>query len=289
VQRLRAATKRSVFSAMGETTAVGKVSEESVRLQRVIPMVGNSFKPFFIGRFESRDGKVVLAGKFTMLMFVKAFMTVWFGVVGLCGLVVLLGGRSTESHTGFFVLQPLGMLGGGLALVAVGKWFVRNDEAWLSRVIEGALSLPREGGSLASSTLTAAEEDTVPIALKGMALFLTASGVGAVVSGFALRGLTRRSVAATDVPPFPTLGRWSFVYAALVIALALGVWRRRRWAWQGVSVLLVLSGCWSAYAMYATQAGLGPPVVIEVVFALLFCAVVALWGRWWYAQRKYFP
>jgi hypothetical protein len=37
VERLRAATKRSVFSSLGETVAVGKVSKEGVRLQRVIP------------------------------------------------------------------------------------------------------------------------------------------------------------------------------------------------------------------------------------------------------------
>jgi len=36
-ERLSAATKRSVFSALGEPTAAGKVSEKVVRLQRVIP------------------------------------------------------------------------------------------------------------------------------------------------------------------------------------------------------------------------------------------------------------
>jgi hypothetical protein len=65
VERLSAATKRSVFSALGETTAVGKGSEKVVRLQRVIPMVGNSFKPFFIGHFEVRGEVTVLIGKFT--------------------------------------------------------------------------------------------------------------------------------------------------------------------------------------------------------------------------------
>src|ERR1700722_19610501 len=78
VERLRAATKRSVFSALAETTAVGKVSEQSVRLQRVIPMVGNSFKPFFLGRFEVSEGRVLLVGRFTMLPIVKVFMTFWF-------------------------------------------------------------------------------------------------------------------------------------------------------------------------------------------------------------------
>src|ERR1700730_10329597 len=62
VERLRAATERSVFSSLGKTAAVGKVPEQGVRLQRVIPMVGISFKPFFIGSFEIRDGLTVLVG-----------------------------------------------------------------------------------------------------------------------------------------------------------------------------------------------------------------------------------
>jgi hypothetical protein len=80
VDRLSAATKQSVFSALGETTAVVKVWEKVVRLQRVIPRVGNSFKPFFIGCFEVRGGVTVLIGKFTMSPLVKMFMSFWFGM-----------------------------------------------------------------------------------------------------------------------------------------------------------------------------------------------------------------
>src|SRR5580700_6339336 len=68
VERLRAATKRSTFAAIGEAAAVGKVSQDGVRLQRVTPMVHNSFKPFFVGRFESRDGATLLTGRFGMSM-----------------------------------------------------------------------------------------------------------------------------------------------------------------------------------------------------------------------------
>jgi hypothetical protein len=286
-----AATKRSVFSAMGETTAVGKVSGASVRLQRVIPMVGNSFKPFFIGRFEMRDGKVVLAGRFTMLAIAKVFMTFWFGVVVVFAGAVLLGSFRPEGGNGWlFLLQPFVMFGGGLAVVAAGKWFARNDTAWLSGVIEGALTLPAAGGPVSRSAQSGADEGAVPLTLKGMAIFLAASGVMAVASGLAMTGLPPRSMPGSAAPPIPTLGRWSFVYAGLVIALAMGVWRRRTLAWQGVFVLLVSSGCWSIYAMYAMSASesVGPPVVIRVIFAVLSCAVVAVWGRWWYAQRKHF-
>jgi hypothetical protein len=135
VERLSAATKRSVFSALGETTAVGKVSEKVVRLQRVIPMVGNSFKPFFIGHFEVRGEVTVLIEKFTMLPLVKVFMSFWFG---LCG---LFAGAVVGSH-----LWP--------SLVQAG---------------ESSTSLQ--------------------------------------------------------------LGYWNFVYAILVVALSIGIWRRRPWAW----------------------------------------------------------
>ena len=129
VERLSTATKRSVFSALGETTAVGKVSEKVVRLQRVIPMVGNSFKPFFIGHFEVRGEVTVLIGKFTML--------------------------------------------------------------------------------------------------------------------------------------------------------------RRPWAWWCGFLLLGLSVCWSLFAMSA-RVDVGPPLGIKVIFSILSCVVVGIWGRWWYAQRKHF-
>jgi hypothetical protein len=71
-----------VFSALGETTAIGKVSEKVVRLQRIIQTVANSFKPFFIGHFEVRK-KNVLIGQFTMLLPVKVFMSSWFDMCGL--------------------------------------------------------------------------------------------------------------------------------------------------------------------------------------------------------------
>jgi len=48
VERLRAATKRSVFSALGETAAVGTVSESGVRLQWSCPALVDSFSSSFL-------------------------------------------------------------------------------------------------------------------------------------------------------------------------------------------------------------------------------------------------
>jgi hypothetical protein len=141
IERLRAATTRSVFLSLHKESASGTVNEHRVSLQRVIPMVGNSFKPFFVGAFEVVNGRVVLAGRFTMIWFAKAFMTFWFGFILLW---TVLAGVSVIAHpqAGQWQLPlfGLGMAAVGVAMVRAGKWFARNDVAWLSERIQAALS-----------------------------------------------------------------------------------------------------------------------------------------------------
>jgi hypothetical protein len=281
VERLRAATKRSVFSALSEPAAVGKVSERSVRLQRAIPMVGNSFKPFFLGRFESTDGKVVLVGRFTMLPITKVFMTFWFGFVTLTSAAFLFGANSTIRAPA--TLAPFGMIGAGIAMVSFGKWLARNDVAWLSEVIEGALASPAAVAARGASTPT--DPAAVPLTLKSAAIFLAASAAMALFSSLMMGHLPPIPTPAGPARPFPPLGQWPLVYAVLVLALSLGIWRRRPWAWWGFFVLLAASACWTMYAMQR-MGDAGPAV--EAVFAVVSCAVVALWGCWWYGQRKHF-
>jgi hypothetical protein len=287
VERLRAATKRSVFSALSETAAVGKVSEKSVRLQRVIPMVGNSFKPFFLGQFESSNGQVLLVGRFTMLPIVKVFMTFWFGFVSLTSLGFLLGASSTTPVPA--VLGPFGMIAGGVAMLAFAKWLARNDVAWLSKLIEGALESPGAPGATRDMT-PAVDPAVVPMTLKAAAIFLAASAGMAVFSGLIMPRLPTVPPGAARpgaAPPFQPTGQWSLVYATAVLALALGIWRRQPWAWRGFFIMLGASTCWSLYAMQAIG-DVGLPLAMRMVFGLMCCLVVVLWGRWWYGQRRHF-
>jgi hypothetical protein len=288
VERLGASTKRSVFSALGETAAVGKVSEKVVRLQRVIPMVGNSFKPFFIGHFEVRGDGTVLIGKFTMLPLVKVFMSFWFGMLGLFLGAELLGGFKPQGpNATLFLLQPFLMIGGGVALVAAGKWFARNDSAWLSELFAAALGAPHDGGPVTRNAPAYVGADTVPASLKVTAIILAASGAMAVVAGVAGPPLWPSLGQAGASTVAPQLGNWNFVYAILIIAVSIGIWRRRPWAWRCGFLLLGLSVCWSLFTMSA-RADVAPPVLIKVIFAIFSCVVVGIWGRWWYAQRKHF-
>src|ERR1700722_576908 len=278
VERLRAATKRSAFAAIGEAAAVGKVSQDGVRLQRVTPMVRNSFKPFFEGRFERRDGVTLLIGRFGMSLFTKILMTFWLAMVALFGVGFLVGSLSaTASYPRQIVIGPFLMLIAGLGLVALGKWFARNDVAWLTGVIGRALDVAGVAAEPIQETLEVAG---VPMVLKGVALFLAASGAIAALTEFIEPKLGQQRVALQ-------VGHWNLVYAVSAFVLAAGVWGRRPWAWWGGFLVLGISTITSLLAMpVGTPSGLPP--FVRVVFGVFAVIVVAVWGRWWYAQRKHF-
>lgn len=287
VERLRAATKRSVFSSLAETAAVGKVSEEGVRLQRVIPMMSNGFKPFFIGRFEVRDGVTVLSGRFTMALFAKIFMSFWFGMLLAIGGGIWLGtSHSANSAPRLFLLQPFLMVGFGVVLVAVGKWFARNDVAWLSSVIEGALGEPKKGAPAAMPPANA-DPDAVPTTLKVVSVVMAVSGALQLVGRF-LPG----HVANGDGGPWPAIpmspfGNWTVALGTGLLILAVGIWQRRPWAWWAGFLVLGLSWLSFLFALQS-QVGIGPPIAFQIIFGAIAFVITGIWGWWWYAQRKHF-
>jgi hypothetical protein len=147
VERLRAHTKRTIFSALFRQAAVGPVSESRVRLQRVIPMFGNSFKPIYVGAFTLSQGRVVLEGRFTMYRTAKAFMCIWFSIGLTIVAVALVGALKAivEHRLGdqpVVLLAPLGPLAfllGGVGFVRGCWWLSRGDIPYLTVVIEAAL------------------------------------------------------------------------------------------------------------------------------------------------------
>jgi hypothetical protein len=286
VERLRAATKRSVFSSLSETGAVGKVSEQSVRLQRVIPMVGNSFKPFFSGRFEIREGVTVLAGRFSLLTIVKVFMTFWLGMAFVFAGGMLLGHFSSPNPAPpFLAFQPFLMLGFGIAVVAVGKWFARNDVAWLSSVIERALGDSRKGG--AADGLAEVDTGAGPTTLKVVSIVLAVSGAMALLAHFLPGHLADGNRGSGRALPMPAFGDWNDAIAAGLLILALGIWLRRPWAWWA-GFLVIATSLVNALVVMHRQVGIGPPIAIQVIFGVLGLGVSVVWGLWWYAQRKHF-
>jgi hypothetical protein len=146
VLRLRNSTWRTVFAALLTECAVGSVDEDHVRLQRVIPFVGNTFKPVFVGSFVERNGRTTLEGRFTLFRATKIFMTFWFAFILLWIPIAII---AIASHIGSLrkepelLLLPVGgvtLLFLGLVMLRFGWWVSRRDIDFLSAVISGALT-----------------------------------------------------------------------------------------------------------------------------------------------------
>jgi hypothetical protein len=286
IEQLRAATKRSAFSALAKEAAVGTVQASRVRLQRVIPMVGNSFKPFFIGYFESRRDEVWLVGRFTIWWPVKVFMSVWFGFILLfCALSLVAPVKSADGKLPF-ILGPAGMFLAGIALVRLGRWFSRNDQDWLSCVISSALgkrTLPDELGR-SPSGLTI-ESAGPPMVLRIVACVLALPCL--VGLGMSFSTLDPHPLPEQLLQYVPRVTPRAFLQAISVagIFVALGVHQRKRFAWLLVFVILALGEALNIFNLYAGPDMPGP---MRPVFLLMSLVVTAVWTRWWYGQRVHF-
>ncbi len=148
--RLNNATKRSVFSSLTKQNAVGKISASKVNLQRVAPFFGNSFKPIFIGKFQTENGKIFLNGKFTTFLLSKVFMAIWFSFalfwtsLAIKQVITVLGTTSNR-----FEIEPIVFLFPtfGFLFIAIGILFIKlcwrfslKDMDYLKKVIIGALT-----------------------------------------------------------------------------------------------------------------------------------------------------
>jgi hypothetical protein len=255
-------------------------------------MVGNSFKPFFFGRFEQRGDEIYLTGRFAMLGMVKVFMTLWLGAVLAFSIVAGLAVPAATAWKG--ALFSLAMFAAGLGLIGLGKWFSRNDVAWLSDVIGVALDAPKSTGVSAQSSPSLAAPLPVsaasPTVLRVTALVLFLSGlacVWAAASGVSSWHVNFEGHAAATHFPSPTSRLLIGTCGLVMCMLSIGVYRGRPWAWSGMLAFIVASGL-----MAIPQVFFDPdfPDIggFRVIFGVLMLALTAYWGWWWYAQRVYF-
>lgn len=152
IERLRSQTMVSVFSGLFRERAVGRVSEQKVKLQRVAPFFGNSFKPVFRGKFKRDANGIALEGKFTRFLTTKLFMGFGFGFSLLWILfssVISLGTALKPDKTVVdyaVILMPVlgvGIVVLGYLLARFGWWWSRGDIDYLSAVITQALCVER--------------------------------------------------------------------------------------------------------------------------------------------------
>lgn len=270
VERLRAVTKRSVFSAMSQEAAVGKVTQTRVSLQRVIPMMANSFKPIFVGRFESSGGKVLLRGSFVLRGFTKLSTAVWFGVLVL----MVLSVGTDFGETWWTLTAVIGMAVAGLAIL-IGRWLSRKDPVWLSNVIATALSAPVEAAP--------PPMPGVPLHLLIFAGLIALEGVLDLV----------RAVTGLDILGLPESNRLLGILSGLLMfAWAYGIRELYRPAWwAGFGVLAYWGYASSSMTIESLPSDpdlpdlAGTAQTVSSVVGLLMVGLLALW---WYAQRIHF-
>jgi hypothetical protein len=277
VDRLKAATRRSVFASMARQAAVGRVSAKRVALQRVIPMFGNSFKPFFVGSFIERDGRIFLVGEFRMFWLVRAFMIFWFGMIALMALLSATVVPASSHNRWFSFLGAIVMASAGLALVTFGKWLSRNDPAWISGVIEGALSAER------APTPPQRSADSSRMRLIGVVCLVLA--VLSWLPLFTAGGSPAVQGSATGPSHLPSA--LSAIDGAVLAFIAYGAFRRELFAWRLGFIFLCLAWLQATLQPIRDRAQFKFPMWGEIAFILASILVTVMWGWWWYAQREY--
>ncbi len=137
------------FPSLFGQSLLGSVKVHRVRIRRVIPFVGNSFAPVFYGSFREHDGITMLEGYFAMHRSTSLFLSVGLGFLCFMSLLFVVG--AVVGHVPvsspvprwqglIYSLLPIGMMLYMIALTKVGKWFARNDEAFIEQRIYAVLS-----------------------------------------------------------------------------------------------------------------------------------------------------
>ncbi len=142
VERLSATVKSSPIRSALKETLVGRVKSDKVRISRYRPRRGNSFKPYFHGKFKIVDGATVLSGYFSIHSMVKIIMSIIYIFMILFAVLAFLSSLGEES-----VLEGLKSAIGGLIALVIpelfvrfGQWYSRGDLEFISEIIASSLT-----------------------------------------------------------------------------------------------------------------------------------------------------
>jgi hypothetical protein len=116
----------------------------------------NDFHPYLYAQVEPTSFGSKLTGRFAMNQGTRGFMLLWFGLVGLVGIIAAINiigevaaGQKPKSEL-LHLLQPIGMLVFGCLLVVFGKWFSRKER---QQIVEWLNSLFTDSNNVRVSRL----------------------------------------------------------------------------------------------------------------------------------------
>lgn len=289
IARLRAVVRPFRIGNLFEECAVGKVTESHVSLQRVIPLVGNSSKPFFKGRFVIEDGRVVLDGRLTMLLFVKIGTGVF---IAFSLFFAVLGAVVWAQGAPHGPLMPFVGLGFALLIVIitwVGRWFARNDVQWLSSLIAATLSEVPHRSPILDPRATRNWNMTV------FQCFLALTALGSAVSAATGIAMIQTGANGIEVTHHTLLSRLAASLATILLgAMVWGINQKSAIAWRiGLAAFPICGSFAIAQMMSSVLVVWGNQTLGAKLFALAFVGaggvlVIAYWTFWWKKQRAYF-
>ncbi|ASJ74426.1 hypothetical protein [Granulosicoccus antarcticus] len=141
ISRLKAKVRRFGFFHGGSPKIVGFVGVNSVKLERSAAFVTNSFRPVFVGHFETEINTTKLSGVFRLNRFVQVFMTFWlvFALV-IFGIMVVVVVQETGEAGFMSLIQSLLLIACPFGVMKLGKWIAANDREWLKKTISNAIN-----------------------------------------------------------------------------------------------------------------------------------------------------
>lgn len=127
-------------SAVPHSSLMGRVRKDSVKLYRVVPFLGNIYKPIFYGRFHSKDGKAILEGIFTMSPIAKISILLFLTIFVAIEIIILPVGFAQTDPSAMlflFIIPIIAFL--SVCFLFLGRWLSRNDVEWISDQIKISL------------------------------------------------------------------------------------------------------------------------------------------------------
>ena len=135
-QRLREAIDGNL-SLFGSKSVIGRADRNSFNL-RVRIDYRNSFQTILRGQLADDANGTRIRCRAGMAYFTVAFMTVWFSFIGI-GVAAMWPPRSLDPGTIISMALPIF----GVALVAFGRWFARQELPTLTAFLEETIEAER--------------------------------------------------------------------------------------------------------------------------------------------------
>ena len=151
IERLRSCNERNLFQYFIHGGSYFSVTKEKIKIKRMAPLIGNPFKPVFVGEFVDFGGVEVLVGKFSLARIVKTIAIAWLSIAFSWLLIVLLIflisfiGNKTQNYSVIimykFILIGVLFFFTGVVCIHLFWRMSRGDMIYLERHIRRAIQI----------------------------------------------------------------------------------------------------------------------------------------------------